>query len=225
MANRSGFFEVPLLVTSRQLQRILDAVGARFIPADLDRERLAADLSRGVFGYEVRRLFHKPPTEQAVQGRLERLSKAADWLENELPTHRNRLDWEVLNILDNEEGAFHGSVTRFCAHLRWLKSVVARARNRDRAVITPSIKQPWGAEYWFFGEELPAVFERHFGRKAGRSRPPSGGLASGPYIRFALAVAVLLGLRKSTGQLYGAETIVRAVQRYRKLGKGERDGG
>jgi hypothetical protein len=225
MANRSGAFEIPPLVTDWQIQRILRAVGTRYVPPDLDRERLAADLSRAVFGYEVRRLFQHPPTEQAVRERLKRLAEAVDGLDKELPTRRNRLHWELLNILDNEEGASHGSLAKFYAHLHWLKMLVARVRTRDKAVITPLSKEPWGAEYWLFGEELPTIFARHFGRKAGRSRPRPGKAATGPYIRFALAVADLLGVRKSTGQPYGAETIVKALQKYRKLGKQERDKG
>jgi hypothetical protein len=38
------------------------------------------------------------------------------------------------------------------------------------------------------GEWLPEVYERHFKRKAGASRPIEGGPPEGPYIRFAMAV-------------------------------------
>jgi hypothetical protein len=100
--------------------------------------------------------------------------------------------------------------------------VVTRTRERDNTVITPSIKEAFGAEYWLFGQELATTFARHFQREAGYSRLHKR-KAGGPYVRFALAAGVLLGVRKSTGRPYGAETIVKAVAAYRKLGKGERD--
>jgi hypothetical protein len=222
MADHSDPSEIPPLVTSRELQRILAAVGARFVPADLDRDRLAVDLSQAVFGYEVRRLLQDPPTEEAVQARLRQLEKQIDGLYKELPTSRNRLDWELLNILDNSEGAFHGFVANICAQLRMLKMIVARKREQGNAVITPSVKEAFGAEYWLFGQELATTFARHFQREAGYSRLHTH-KAGGPYVRFALAAGVLLGVRKSTGRPYGAETIVKALAAYRKLGKAERD--
>jgi hypothetical protein len=222
MADRPAPSEIPVLVTPREIERILGAVRARLVPADLDRDRLAADLSRAVFGYEARRLFQRPPSEEAVRARLGRIEEAIGILYKELPTNRSRLDWELLNVLDNEEGASHGSVAGFIDHLRWLTGVVTRRREQAKVVITPRAREPWGAEYWLFGEALPPIFERHFRRKAGGSRATSGGAPAGPYIRFALAVADL-SVRKSTGRPYGAETITKALYNYRKLGKAERD--
>jgi hypothetical protein len=218
MTDSSDPSEIPMVVTDPEIERILQALGAKFVPADLDRNQLAADLSRAALGYGVRKLFQDPPSEEAVQERLSRLERQIDALYKELPTSGNRLDWELLNILDNTEGAFHGSVSRFCAHLRWLKTLVERARERDSIVITPFTKEPFGAEYWLFGQELATTFARHFQREAGYSRVQR---ASGPYVRFACAVAVLLGVRKSTGEPYGPETIAKAIAAYRKLGKTE----
>lgn len=115
-------------------------------------------------------------------------------------------------------------MARLCAHLGLLKTIVTRLREEGNTVITPRIEEPFGAEYWLFGNELSRIFTRHFRRAAGYSRLHTG-KAGGPYVRFALAVGVLLGVRKSTGGPYGHETIVKALTAYRKLGKLEQGTG
>ena len=218
MTDRCDPSDIPSVVSDQEIERILDLVGAKYVPAVLDRNQLAADLSRAAVAYPVAKLFQDPPSEEDVQERLGRLQKAIDVLYKELPTGGSRLDWELLNILDNSEGVSHGSVSRFCAHLLWFRTLVERTRARGNTVITPRVKEPFGAEYWLFGQELPTTFARHFRRNAGYSRLRK---ASGPYVRFALAVGDVLGVRKSTGEAYGPETIAKAIAAYRKLGKTE----
>lgn len=220
MTDRSDPSDIPIVVSDQEIERILDLVGAKYVPAGLDRNQLAVDLSRAAVGYPVAKLFQDPPSEEEVQERLGRLQKAIDDLYKELPTRGSRLDWELLNILDNSEGASHGSVSRICAHLLWFRTLVERTRARGNTVITPRVKEPFGAEYWLFGQELPTTFARHFQRDAGYSRLQK---ASGPYVRFALAVGDVLGVRKSTGASYGPDTIAKAIAAYRKLGKTEPD--
>jgi hypothetical protein len=42
---------------------------------------------------------------------------------------------------------------------------------------------------------LPEVYQKHFGKKAGKSRPHGGGPVGGPYPRFALQVLEEMGIR------------------------------
>ena len=50
-------------------------------------------------------------------------------------------------------------------------------------------------------QDLAAVYQKHFGRRAGRSRPALGGAVSGPYVRFVVAVAEVLGFSISPNTL------------------------
>jgi hypothetical protein len=66
----------------------------------------------------------------------------------------------------------------------------------------------------FLGGDLAEVYEKYFGKKAGRSRAPdSHDLPSGPYVRFAIAVMEELGQEVSA---HTVEAALKAVRRRKK---------
>jgi hypothetical protein len=59
---------------------------------------------------------------------------------------------------------------------------------------------------WLTGTLLPAVYSKHFDRKAGRSRNPADNVLGGPYMRFARRVLAEMKIECSD------ETIAKALQ-------------
>ena len=59
---------------------------------------------------------------------------------------------------------------------------------------------------WLTGTLLPAVYSKHFDRKAGRSRNPADDVLGGPYMRFARRVLAEMKIECSD------ETIAKALQ-------------
>ena len=66
-----------------------------------------------------------------------------------------------------------------------------------------------GPLQWLTGELLPAVYSKHFGTKAGRSRSPDGTLG-GPYIRFAHQVLAELKIECSDETIASALRMVKS---------------
>ena len=73
--------------------------------------------------------------------------------------------------------------------------------------------------HWLFGHALADVYQRHFLQEAGVSRPSEGGSPGGPYVRFALSVAKEIGVRKTTGDCYGEESVAKALIAVRKTAR------
>jgi hypothetical protein len=71
----------------------------------------------------------------------------------------------------------------------------------QRTTIAASLKlKPQSPNEFFFGVQLPLVFEKHFKRGAKYSRPSNGGAPGGPFIRFAAAVASALDIKSAPRQ-------------------------
>jgi hypothetical protein len=77
-------------------------------------------------------------------------------------------------------------------------------RSAVASCLFPKLPSP---NEFFFGFQLPLVFEKHFKRKAGLSRPWEGqGPITGPFIRFAQAVG------RALGEEVAAETVAKAMK-------------
>jgi hypothetical protein len=97
--------------------------------------------------------------------------------------------------------------------LKWLAE---QWRSKADVPENPWNRRPSQLE-WLAGVLLPLVYERHFLRRAGRSRDMESGEPSGPMIRFIEATLKELG-----EQIFKRESIARAFTRYTSQRNAER---
>jgi hypothetical protein len=73
------------------------------------------------------------------------------------------------------------------------------------------------AVYLAFAIWLPSIYERHFGRPFGISRPPHKSTLGGPGVRFVMAAAAEIGIYTSSGTLYAPDIIIDARERLKGI--------
>lgn len=191
------------------LERILDALGKRFIPADLDRTGLANDLECAAIEYRLGKRWRKRPAD--LQKKLERTARYAQKVIDELKDDTAaRIALEALP--EDVRGALLASGFDLSDLLGSL--VLAPALHEHELDKISALKQlvdvgNSSAVQWLAGVTLPEIYQRHFRRKGKRSRD-NGGPASGPYIRFVSAVLGEFSITKSD-KPYSVETIDAAV--------------
>jgi hypothetical protein len=180
-------------LNARDIQKILDKVtSARYAPPpDLDQLVLLCDLNEAWKFYQIRKQGISTPYNTAIRTYARKVAKAAN---------------DLSKILDQEtEGAgyFRGAFP-----VNELQVILQQLR---RTTIAPSLKlKPQPPNEFFFGVQLPLVFEKHFKREAKYSRPSDGGPPGGPFIRFAAAVASALDIKVSY------ETVAKAISAIRR---------
>lgn len=218
------------------LERILDAVGKKFVPADLNRAALMDDLEHAAREFRLGQHYRKAPAEK--QEKLKRMARYAQMLINALRDDDvARIALEALP--DNVRRAMLASnfdLTDFFAALveapegktlepdeRKLSQRLVAAlstlveaptqhmRGRDKLT---ALKRSMGvgdasAFRWLVGVTFPEIYERHFKRMAGVSRNAAAKVR-GPYVRFVKAALSELGISKS-GKPYKPETIAAAL--------------
>lgn len=211
------------------ITRIVAAVGAKVTPTSLDRRLLAEDLRDALEHYEIARLVacEDIPTERQHLQRFQALATAAARLRDGMPAAATPAGAQFRMIIEAEARAVDPAVVNrlagpFCPESVRSQAAVARAieavaflaelldRAAQREEFTARLEDRVPAIRLLFGVWLPPVYERHWGRAAGIGRPLASVGASGPYIRFALAVAAESGLK------VGAETVAAALKAARR---------
>jgi hypothetical protein len=181
------------------LERILKAVGSKFIPANLDRDGLRADLQLAASwwmqitgeksGFAKLRLLRLKHIRQAAEDLKRLLEEAAQsglalskypFTGSDPPTILNQL----INYANRVLGPLEGTQTQ------------TRPVRRERSALD-----------WVMAS-LMETYSRYFQRKAGISR--LDGKVDGPFIRFAEATLRELKIFND-GKPYSRETIARAV--------------
>jgi hypothetical protein len=177
------------------LTRILDAVGSKFIPADLDRDGLRADIQlavswwRQITGEKNRTTRLRP---------LKDIRRAAEDL-------KRLLEEDVQSGLALSKYPFTGSDPLTILHQ--LINYVNRVLEPLDGTRTGLVPLKGSAFDWVMGS-LMETYSKYFQRKAGISR--LRGKVNGPFIRFADAALRELEIFND-GKPYSRETIARAV--------------
>jgi hypothetical protein len=176
------------------LTRILDAVGSEFIPANLDRDGLSADIQLAAWSWMQITGEKKQP---AKLRRLQDIRRAAEDL-------KRLLEEEAQSGLELSKYPFTGSDP--LTVLNQLTNYVNRVLEpRDAETRPVPLK---GSAFEWVMLSLMELYPKYFRRKAGISR--LGDKVDGPFIRFADAALHELKIFND-GKPYSRETIARAV--------------
>jgi hypothetical protein len=174
------------------LTRILDAVGSKFIQANLDRDELRADIQLAALWWmQITGQKNQP----ARLRRLQDIRRAAEDL-------KRLLEEDAQSGLALSKYPFTGSDP--LTVLNQLTNYVNRVLEPLDGMRTP-LK---GSAFDWAVSSLMDTYTKYFRRKAAFSR--TGGEVAGPFIRFADAALRELKIFND-GKPYSRETIARAV--------------
>jgi hypothetical protein len=180
------------------LTRILDVVGSRFIPANLDRDGLRIDIQLAAMWWMQITGEKKQP---ARLRRLQDIRRAAEDL--------NRLlEEDAQSGLALSKYPFTGSdpLTMLNQLTNYVNRVLEPPEPPDGMPTRPVPLK--GSAFDWAMLSLMELYSKYFRRKAGISR--SGGKIDGPFIRFVDAALRELKIFND-GKPYSRETIARAV--------------
>jgi hypothetical protein len=182
------------------LKRILKAVGSKFIPANLDRDGLRADIQLAAWWW-MQITGEKSGLARLRLRRLQDIRRAAEEL-------KRLLEEDAQSGLALSKYPFTGSDP---------PTILNQLINYANRVLEPlDGTQTWpkGSAFdWVMGS-LMETYSRYFQRKAGISR--LGRKVKGPFIRFAEAALRELKIFND-GTAYSRETIARAVTALKRL--------
>jgi hypothetical protein len=182
------------------LKRILKAVGSKFIPANLDRDGLRADIQLAAWWWKQ---ITGEKNQPARLRRLQDIRQAAEDL-------KRLLEEDAQSGLALSKYPFTGSDP---------PTILNQLINYANRVLEPldgTQSWPKGSAFdWVMGS-LMETYSRYFQRKAGISRLPLDGTVNGPFIRFAEAALRELKIFND-GKPYSRETMARAVTALKRL--------
>jgi len=204
--------DINKVITAAGLNRILKAVGKEHFPADLDREALASGLNQCIEWYGEAQKFHTDKNETAQRRglaivlarvkRLRRLMKDDDIWRDDLwrylahkssPPQTPRAAIESLELLISSEIQQRSVVDVY----------------EDADIAYRHSFQAFSPFEWLIGDWLPAVYA---GLQFKRATVLDGlASATGPYVRFARAVADELNIKK-LGRRYAIASFVKAIK-------------
>ena len=180
------------------LTRILDAVGSKFIPANLDRDELRADIElAGWWWMQITGQKNQP----ARLRRLQDIRRAAEDL-------KRLLEEDAQSGLALSKYPFTGSdpLTVLNQLTNYVNRVLEPLEPLDGMRTRPVPLK--GSAFDWVVSSLMDTYTKYFRRKAAFSR--TGGEIAGPFIRFAGAALRELKIFND-GKPYSRETIARAV--------------
>jgi hypothetical protein len=205
--------------------RIVEAVGNKFVPKGLSQNALRRDL---LWCYTCWRTYVELGSDKNARQRIEylqRIKKAATAL-------RAFFDdpiggWAMDRIGDSfplKEGGpvritagwrkDHGQPDPACSFSGFragLDRMVEAANYRAQSEPTVAVLNlPRSPVEYLIGNNLAECFEKHFGRKPGRSRDGYDNQIKGPYIRFVEGALKELGIT-NRGKAYKPETISKVL--------------
>ena len=187
------------------LTRILDAVGSKFMPANLDLDGLRADIQLAACWW-MQIAGQKSGLTKLRFRRLQDIRRAAEGL-------KRLLEEDAQCGLELSKYPFTGSDP-----MRILNQLINFA-NRVLEPLDGTQARPVplkGSAFDWVIASLMETFLRYFQRKAGISRLTLDGKVDGPFIRFAEAALRDLKIFND-GKPYSRETIARAVTALKRL--------
>jgi hypothetical protein len=182
------------------IDRILEAVGQNFVPADLDRPAMRDAIEKAWATQRKIDEYRPGPRGRACSKQLAGIYEAAAALLSLLTTDNDASQW--VTKIDPKAAL---SVRRLVAVVDSLKGTLDESAKETTA---NHARVPTAAD-WFAGVELPCVFQECFHRKAGVSR--NAGKPDGPCVRFVRAVLAEIKLP------FADESIARAMTRFAEL--------
>jgi hypothetical protein len=186
------------------LDKIIEAVGKKFVPAGLDWSALRRAIDDSEKSAELIAVHRRGARARKLLKRLKQVRETAELLAVMLDTKDDASDL----------------IQELCGE--WPKAMVSRLIVNVEAleqVISDGKPSQWGnpnANEWLAGVELPCVFEEHFHRKPGGSRNEAR-KAGGPCVRFIEATMRELGKPYDPASVLRAMTRLRALQASRSL--------
>ena len=180
------------------LTRILDAVGSKFIPANLDRDELRADVQLAAWWWMQ---ITGQKSQPASLRRLQDIRRAAEDL-------KRLLEEDAQSGLALSKYPFTGSdpLTMLNQLTNYVNRVLEPPEPPDGMPTRPVPLK--GSAFDWAMLSLMELYSKYFRRKAGISR--FGGKIDGPFIRFVDAALRELKIFND-GKPYSRETIARAV--------------
>jgi hypothetical protein len=187
------------------IDRILEAVGQKFVPADLDRPAMR-DAIEKAWAMQGKIDKNRPgPRARTCSKQLAGIYEAADALLALLTTDNDATEW-VTKIVPEAAS----NVRRLGVVVDSIKRTLDDSENDTTANYR---RVPTGTE-WLAGVELPCIYEEYFERDAAVSR--NAGRPNGPCVRFLKAILAEMKLP------FADESIVRAMTRFAELREGRR---
>jgi hypothetical protein len=187
------------------LDRILDAVGKKFIPVNLNRRALWTAIIKAEKSKEIIDRLRLGSRARAIVKSMKHTSNAAESLEGAIKENDD-VNQLIANLLP--------SILADIGRLIVVTKETAQSWSESGKAICAQYDRPPSAGEWLAGVELPLIFEECFGRKAGRAR--TNNKPSGPTVRFITAVMSEMDTPLAD------ETIVRAMTRFSELRKRRR---
>jgi hypothetical protein len=184
-------------LTDGAVDRILEAVGAQYIPDKLDREALFGDIESAASVHHTGQALRIKPAKREEDARRIQTALA----------HAEELFFKY--IADHEALHLHPNIPR----LRNMIDAVSK-ENEPRPVLNKVLGFKQQASVSPFENligNLRWIFETHFARDAGYSKDLHTGAVGGPFIRFAGAVLQEVGI------FYEIKSIASAVDKLRRL--------
>ncbi len=192
------------------IARIIKAVGKN----PHDKDQLAADIfdacveMRGELDpFEARKALSRHRKVQRIRNGIEKYVALID------------SDPHISTTINKPLGVQLSAIKQLLFELSVLENSLARRAEKwhGKADLPVKLKNRRPSELeWLAGVSLPLVYERHFLRRAGRSRSAEGEV-SGPAVRFIEATL------KELGRPYRPESIARAFSRLTALRDGRRE--
>jgi hypothetical protein len=198
-----------------EIERVLQAVGAKFVRDDVDHEALAAELRQAFRQYVTRQeLERDDATERQIRTEIESI---VAWAKR-LPTTGDRAARLLSEAMERQSGArgvwdpsawsLDKMQQGLAECLSAASGLLERGENLALAWRTPGERT---ANYWLLGK-LADIYTELVGRVAfgiARSDRRSG-IPGGPGIRFVQAVLEIAGLKNRDGRPWGPEAIEKA---------------
>ena len=179
------------------VDRILEAVGAQYIPDKLSREALHGDIESTLSKHHTGQVLRIKPAEREEEAR--RIQDALAHVEELL--WRYIAKYEALHLQPN------------IPRLRNMIEAVGK-ENEPRPVLNKVLgirQQTSVSSVENLISDLMCIFKIHFERDAGYSKDPHTGAVGGPFVRFAEAVL------QEAGILFEGKSIARAVDKLRQI--------
>jgi hypothetical protein len=187
-------------IDEQSLDQILNKVGEKFVPPDLNRTALRIGIAKAIETKEKIDRY-RPKRSRAAKKSVKRIREAAKALDTRLKENH-----EVRRLI----GLHMPRISEDILTLICMTEVIEQTLGESNKDVRSRYARPPSAKEWLTGIELPLVFEEFCHRKAGRSRGVNAE-PGGPTVRFVTAVMEKLNLPVSP------DSVIRAMTRFSDL--------
>ena len=187
-----------MAVDEKAVNRTLESVDPALLPFDLDRRAFRRDLGWCGTWHAVASASRSHNRKRKCLAMLPKAAKRVRQLLNDERT------WDEISL-----GLPPGEECPRTAIESLIKAAEAVLKEAPSTVSNPILFGNYSPFEYVAGHRLPRLFEKHF-RQPARVQRRADGTPDGPYIRFAEAALVELGIT-NRGQAYRRESIAKAL--------------